>query len=548
MTLKGYIVALILFVGSITHAVANQRDSLLKVLDNTISQKQLFDNQKEDVLINLKKILAKEVSNSSKFRLLGDVFNQYLYYNTDSARYYADLRYSIAQKTNDAAFIYEARLNQAAVKSITGMFKEAIDALDNLVVDDEYVGLVLYKWQLYSSLYEAMHYYSVTENEKLLYLELSNSYRDSILINSSPQSGDYVFNNANILINNRKCDEAVSLLEDYFSTVSDNDRNRAIAAYMLYNAWMCAGNKDKAVNYLIISSISDIKSSTKEYISLWTLAEVIYREGELDRAYNYLKCSLDDATFSKARLRTIKITELFSVIESAYQHNRDRQHARMVILIIIISVLLLIVAVAVVYSRRQVKKLKVARNEIRSANKRLSFLNAELESYNIKLRSVNESLSESNAIKEEYVGRFMDLSSAYLDKMDEYRRTLSRKATTGSMDDVVNELKSTNFIKNELKEFYNNFDHAFLKLFPTFIDEFNLLLQPDEQVSLKPNELLNTELRVFALIRLGITDSEKIAKFLRYSVTTIYNYRTKMRNKAAGNRAEFDDMVMRIGG
>ena len=164
-----------------------------------------------------------------------------------------------------------------------------------------------------------------------------------------------------------------------------------------------------------------------------------------------------------------------------------------------------------------------------------------------KLKEANHSIAENSYLKEEYIGRYMDQCSVYLEKMDNYRRSLGKIAATGNVEELYKNIKSSKFIEVELKEFYTNFDNTFLQMFPTFVEDFNALLTNDERISLKTGERMNTELRIFALIRLGISDSVKIAQFLRYSVTTIYNYRTKVRNKAASDRNLLEQEVMKIG-
>ena len=191
------------------------------------------------------------------------------------------------------------------------------------------------------------------------------------------------------------------------------------------------------------------------------------------------------------------------------------------------------------------KKVAAARREVLDTNTLLQELNEELHHSNSQLKEMNHTLSETNYIKEEYIGRYMDQCSSYLDKMDLYRRSLNKIAAAGKVEELYKAIKSSQFLEEELKEFYANFDMTFLQLFPNFVEEFNALLV--EPMQPKAGELLNTELRIFALIRLGITDSTKIAQFLRYSVTTIYNYRTRVRNKALGERDEFEAKVMKIG-
>lgn len=212
-----------------------------------------------------------------------------------------------------------------------------------------------------------------------------------------------------------------------------------------------------------------------------------------------------------------------------------------------ISLLSLFLILAVVYVRKQMKRIEQARQEVENANNRLKELNEELQRSNNMLKEANRSIAENSYLKEAYIGRYMDQCSVYIEKIDEYRHLLSRLAASGNVQELYKTLKSPKFIEKELKEFYAGFDDTFLQLFPTFVEDFNALLVPEERIVLKQGERMNTELRIFALIRLGITDSVKIARFLHYSVTTIYNYRTRVRNKAAGNREELEKLVANIG-
>ena len=278
-----------------------------------------------------------------------------------------------------------------------------------------------------------------------------------------------------------------------------------------------------------------------------SLAFLLYEEGDIDRAYKYIKRSLEDALFCNARLRTYEISQMLPIIDQAYQHQSQARQRQLVISLISISLLSVFLLIAVLSVYRQMRKLSVARKDLSQANKLLNDLNKELSETNKLLKHSNETLSEANLIKEEYIGRYMDQCSAYIDKLDDYRRLLNKTATAGKIDDLIQTIKSKQFIEDELKEFYTNFDSTFLQLFPTFVEEFSALLVDNEEIQLKSGELLNTELRIFALIRLGISDSVKISHFLRYSLSTIYNYRTKLRNKSAVPRDEFESYVMKIG-
>lgn len=192
------------------------------------------------------------------------------------------------------------------------------------------------------------------------------------------------------------------------------------------------------------------------------------------------------------------------------------------------------------------KNLSRARNELQVAINQLKDLNNNLHEANAKLSNLNNELFESNHVKEQYIANFLRICSNYIDKLDSYKKKVHKQIAARKVSELFESTKSNQLIEDELKEFYKNFDDTFLSIYPAFVKKVNALLQPDEQIILKKGELLNTELRIFALIRLGISDSSKIAKLLRYSNSTIYNYRVKVKNKAAVERDDFENYIMKI--
>lgn len=544
--MRGVLLAFILTIIGMAASGQSSSDRLAE-LDRVIAGRDVYEAEKEGEIDRLRKILHRTSSLELQFSVMGQIFDLYLPYRSDSAIAYVHKREETAQKLSNPLLIAESRMNMAAVKSNTGMYKEALDILSSISPKDLNSRLRLYRFLLYRTIYGAMADFAATPDEQLYYQKLTTVSGDSILANTEPGSREHIYAQADKMITSGDCLNAISLLEGYYVTIVDDARNQAIVAYNLSEAYECASNPDKALQYLIESSIFDIKASVKEYISLWKLASVLYRRGDINRSYEYLKYSMQDATFSGARLRTIKITEIFPVIEKAYHQQLQKQKRRIVNMLLTISILSALLILAITLMIKQIKKLKSTKEILRQMNVELERLIEEQAISNKQLVKMNHSLAEASSIKEEYIGRYMDLCSNYIDKMDNSRRALLKKANNSKIDELVEELKSDRYIKEELKEFYNNFDQAFLRLFPNFIAEFNGLLREDEQITLKLGEILNTELRIYALIRLGIGDSERIATFLRYSVTTIYNYRTKMRNKAVGNREELDAQVMKTG-
>ena len=530
------------------HAADSSRaDSLLLKLDQAIKERPIYMEQKELKLVELKRQLHRQIPDEERFAILGTLLDEYRSFNTDSALHMAEEREQIAIRLGNREYIDNARMNKADVLGMTGMYKEVMDLMRNIHIDRLPVDIHPYYYHIYRTVYGLMADYAVTAYEKKLYTELTDKYRDSLLlvnkdnllIHTLIQSDQYNVRN--------EYDKAIRLLTDYLALQKDYEHDVAICAYTLSESYRLKGDKEKEKEYLIVSAMADMKTAVREYISLRKLAVLLYQEGDIERAYSYVKICMEDAAACNARLRKLEILEIFPIINDAYQQKTEKQQEQMKWALVSISLLSLFLLLAIFYVYKQMKKVAAARREVIDANKRLKELNDELHLSNAQLKEANHSIAENSYLKEEYLGRYMDQCSVYLEKMDNYRRSLGKIAATGNVEELYKNIKSSKFIEGELKEFYTNFDNTFLQLFPTFVEDFNALLADDEQISLKAGERMNTELRIFALIRLGITDSVKIAQFLRYSVTTIYNYRTKVRNKAAGDRDLLEQEVMTIG-
>ena len=477
---------------------SNRVDSLLLKLDQSIKKRPIYMEQKELRLAKLRRQLLQLISEEEHFAILGALLDEYRSFNTDSAFYVAEEREQIAMRLGNREYIDNARMNKADVLGMTGMYKEAMDLMRNIHAERLSKNLRPYYYHIYRTIYGLMADYAVTKYERKLYTELTDKYRDSLLlvnkdnllIHTLIQSDQYNVRN--------EYDKAICLLTDYLAQQKEYEHDVAICAYTLSESYRLKGDKEKEKEFLIVSAIADMTTAVREYISLRKLAILLYQEGDIERAYSYVKICMEDAAACNARLRKLEILEIFPIINDAYQQKTEKQQEQMKWTLASISMLSFFLLLAIFYVYKQMKRLAVARKEVIDTNKRLKELNEELHLSMHKLKEAKN-------------------------------------------------IKSSKFIEGELKEFYANFDNTFLQMFPTFVEDFNALLTNDEQISLKTGERMNTELRIFALIRLGISDSVKIAQFLRYSVTTIYNYRTKVRNKAAGDRNLLEQEVMKIG-
>lgn len=531
------------------HAANNNSvvDSLLLQLDQIIQNRPVYIEQKEKKLNDLRKALRQRISDENRFRLLGEYLDEYRSYNTDSSLYISRERYQVALRMKNQEHQDNALMNTAEIMGTAGMYKEAIDLMQNVHINLLPDELHPYYYHIYRTVYGLMADYAVTEREKKLYAEITDKYRDSLLLVNKDNLLVYTLIQSDQYNVRGEYDNAIQLLTDYLAGQIDNVHDVAICAYTLSESYRLKEDTEKEKEYLILSSIADMRSAVREYISLRKLAVLLYQEGDIDRAYSYLKLCMDDAVFRNARLRILEILQIFPLINDAYQQKTEKQQEQMKWALVSISLLSIFLLIAIFYVYKQMKRVAAARHEVVDANKRLKELNEELQRYNLQLKEANHIIAENSYLKEEYIGRYMDQCSVYLEKMDNYRRSLGKIAASGKVDELYKHIKSSKFIDEELKDFYANFDNTFLQLFPTFVEDFNALLADGEQIYPKASERMSTELRIFALIRLGITDSVKIAQFLRYSVTTIYNYRTKVRNKAAGDRDLLEQEVMKIG-
>ena len=513
-------------------------DSLLKVLDEVVANHKQYSDKKEEKLLQLKSLLRITTSGEQQFVVCGQLIDEYYYYQKDSALVYVKRSIKIANQIHDNNRLISARIKLASINGSIGMYKEALEIFRDINITN-YPGLKVEYYNEYAILYGYMGFYAVTDQDRRMYNRWNKLYYDSLISVIPRDTSLYVLAKTGVYFTDNQHEKAFGLLNAAYLRCNDMHERAKLA----YNIGTVYGNRKdtkRETLWLTISSINDLGSVTKEYVSLRILAYKLFQQGDIDRAYNYMSCALEDALFCNARLRTHEISLMMPIIDKAYQHQTRTKQQILTISTIVVSVLSLFLLIAIWRVYRQMKKLAMARKELAQVNDHLSDLNE-------RLLENNDSLTEANVIKEEYIVKYMDQCSLYIDKMDEYRRNLQKMVNSGKMEDLLLRIKSKTFIEDEVAEFYLNFDKTFVQLFPDFIEKLNKLLIPSEQIHPKAGQILNLELRIYALIRLGINDSVKIAAFLRCSANTIYNYRTRNRNNAVVHRDSFEEQVMQIG-
>ena len=546
---KNCLLCFLLFFSCYSAFAGESLDSLLNVLDKTIKEADTYVQIKENKLHELKKEARKTPPVSvERYHLNNDIYLEYKVYSSDSALHYLNENMLLARQLNDKERELKIQLELSYLLSSIGMYMEAADILNSIDRQTLPSSLLGYYYTCYEHVYfeagAAQPRYKMFASR---YAKLSHAYRDSMQVTLDPSSATYLWLRETQLREAGKYDEALEFSDRRLAEASFGTPQYALVAYQRFRLFESMGKKDEHLYYLVLSAISDVRSAIKEQSSLMVLAQELNRKGDLKRAYDYINFSWEISQFYKTRLRSwMNITPL-SMINGNYQDIIKQQNRELLIYITCVPLLALLLVIALIYIYRQMKALSIAKKGLQEVNERLFSLNEELEEVNRHLRSTNLELSESNLIKEAYIARFFKLCSVYVDRLQAYRKLVNKKLQRGQVAELLKMTHLSNDIVTvEVQELYANFDSAFLHLFPNFVESLNALLLPEEQIVLKPDELLNTELRIFALIRLGIKDSSQIAELLHYSVNTIYNYRSRVKTKARVSRDDFEDLVAKI--
>lgn len=522
-------------------------DSLLAVLDYVIANREVYLARKQAKLDSLQAEYRQADNDRSRFDVLIHLYDEYVTFNTDSANNISRRMAALSEKIGDYDMKAHARLKIANILSATGMYHETLEVLDSLpgAAMPEY--LQPYYYHIKRTVYGRLEDFAAFEPEERYYHELTNLYRDSIIIVNEPGSLGYAITLADCYNVQGKPLKAIEVMDKYLSEHNLNEHERAICAWTLSRSYADIGNTEAYKENLLRASISDLKSSVREYMSLRELALLLYEEGDLDRAYRFLTIAIDDAAKCNARQRILELNDVSPKINGIYIKTIHSKKKALEFTILAITVLSLVLLALLVYMRKQMRRIARARKEIEEAYDKLNDATEALKVTNEKLSEANNSIAEISELKEVYIGRYMDQCLVYIEKFDNYRKKVGKLVNAGRADELKKLVKTGSEVEDELKQFYYNFDRTFLSLFPTFVADLNNLLLPGEALEPRRDGSLTAELRIFALIRLGISDSDKIAKFLRYSLTTIYNYRTKVRNKAKGDRNKLEAEVMLIG-
>lgn len=514
-------------------------DRLIAELDQMI-QSDEYVRAKELSIKAVKDKLPLAGTTENEYILLYALSKEYETYQCDSAIAYANAAIDSAEKSGNPANSLSARIQLASCLAKAGIFDESMSILGNIDTT------LLDKTQL-TDYYQAgidcsifmLEYrggYEVTkiENRK-------NEYQRSLLaLDEGRNSYDAVRALAIQGLETGGYEDVISLLTDYIKKVPENSPQMATVTSLLSEAWRQKGDMDKWKEYLALSAISDLASCIKENMSLRILALEMYNDGDIAHANAYIKKSLEDANFYNTRLRNVQIAKVIPVISDAYQLDKMKQQNKLRAFLIALGVMSLILLTGVFIFLAQNRRVRRVNREMEKMNRRLGELNASLGELNV-------SLSEANRVKELFICDFLDICTDYIDKLKTFRRQVNAKLRSGQTANLMKIASRSLSSSQEKNNRYASFDRAFLKIYPTFIHEFNLLLKEDQRYPEVENPIeLNRELRIFALVKLGISDITKIQIFLDYSPRTIYNYRSQIRMKAIDKDGDLDEKVRQL--
>lgn len=527
LSLPVVLMMLLSTVSCLRNTVSSYEEDLQR-LDYVLTHSDEYLRAKQQKISTMENMLhSRGVTPLQQYHIYESLYQEYQPYQFDKANDILDSQIAIAEMLDADSLRIDALLDKALILTTAGYYLEAdrvFDELDTLALS----GNRKVEWyiarQKYLSDYNeyvSASGFQVPDVEKI-------GYYQNRIIELLPDRSYYSCHIEILsLIFSGNLRSAYEENIRLIGTLDKNSRDYAVQTYWQGQICDMMGDVDNAVHWWVESAICDITGAIKDNASLSTLAAKLIDPRDTDRAFRYIRFSLDDATFYNAKLRKVQIATSFPMIEKAYTDSRMRQeHDRRLSLIFIIVIAFLLAFVCALTFHLYLKGRK-ASSKISRQNEKLIRYTHSIEEAEDSLRKTNLALIEANAAKEEYLGLFLSMCSGYLDKL---KKTISRDQ-----------------YESELKNFYKVFDTSFLSLYPTFVEEFNSLLKEDERLVLKDGEMLNTELRIFALIKLGITQSSHIASLLRYSVNTIYNYRAQVKNSVMGDRENFEELVRKLG-
>jgi tetratricopeptide (TPR) repeat protein len=540
LPLVSRIAALLLTLSFFTARSQDSTAIMLTRLNHAIELSASYDSAKYRSIQHLRMVLTSTDKNNLPARFDGclRLYEEYKVFNYDSAFTYARQLQATALQLGDPVRTTYARLKLGFCLLSSGLFKETLDSLQKISIHGAPDSLQAEYYALMGRFYYDLGDFDNDAYNTPDYIRNGNAYIDSALRLYPPGSFNYSYYLGLRQIKSGQRAEAVAVFRKLLRRPDLTLHQLAVTTSTLSDIYITNGHPDTAITLLIEAANADIQSSTKETAAIFNLAQLLYKKGDVRNASSYIEVAIRDAVFYGARQRKVQVSAILPLIEGEKVARVEEQKTIFVNWSIIATFLLLVVIVLAITVFRQVNRLKAAQRIITEAH-------IKEQAINQRLLDTNSKLSEANKIKEEYIGYFFNADSESFEKIEKFKKALEQKIAYRKWDDIITLVKGTN-LKKEREELLRNFDKVFLKLFPEFIQRFNDLFPSADKIDQKDQEFLNTDLRIFALIRMGIHENEKIARILEYSVNTINTYKTRIKNRSLVPNEEFEQRIMEI--
>jgi Domain of unknown function (DUF6377) len=505
-------------------------DSTLEALIHTIEHASVYDSAKSKRIATIRESLyaRNDHSSADSFARFEQLYEEYKVFNYDSAYTYADKMQRLARNGKDTALITIAKLKYAFILLSAGLYRETYDTLLSVSIKGSPDSIKAAYYTLMGRYYYDIGSYDADKYHSVHYDFIASHYMDSALTHYPDGSFEKNYFTGLKLYKQGDTIGGGSYFEKLMATGKLTDHQLAVTASTLSGVYLQRGETDAAIGLLARAAIADIHAATKETFAIFNLAELLYKKGDVKYASVCIENAIANAQFYNARQRKAQVSNILSIIENQRIRAIEAQRRLAVQYGIAVTVFLAILAVLIVVIRKQVKKLEAAGKIITEAH--------------ALQQLVNEKLEDANKIKEEYIGYFFKLDSEYFARLERLKKVIEQKLADRKYEDIRFVLNNIH-PKKEKEELLRSFDKVFLRIFPNFVSIFNSLFKEEDQIRLADNELLNTDLRIFALIRIGITDNEKIAEILEYSVNTIYAYKTRIKNRSLIPNEEFEARI-----
>lgn len=552
--MRNIFLLIIWLVPVVASADAARTDSVYKCIDEAIANASVYLSKREARIAGLKRQFDKSRGYAARYAAAFRIYREYKAFVNDSAIAWLGRAERLARRNRDIKSANYCVALKAFQCSTAGMYMESAEMLASInprqLTRD---GLLAY-YTSQKHLYQELGFYTRIRNLRNKYNYKERMYADSIKAIADKNSGIYLQLMEADCYNSDDLAQALRYNDMRMKNIDKDSHEFSIVAFYRFLDYKKMNDTDNWTYWLAMSALGDIRNAVMDQGALWELANYLNTTGDMARSYKYINFAWNCAEKFGTRVRSNQISPVLTSIDSSYQTIMQKQKERLVIMVLVISLFAVSVLVLLIYVNKQRGKLKLTRDELSRKNRQLMKLNKEMQQVNENLDESNRqlhkaigSLNESNRVKEKYIGLFLRQCSIYIDNMERMRKEVLTMLKNKQHTELMSKMKSHDFRDRQQQELFDIFDTTFIHLFPTFVDDFNKLLRPEERIHLDDTSRLNTDIRIFALIRLGIDDSSKIAEFLHYSVNTIYNYRARIKNGATCGRDEFEKKVKEIG-